>query len=84
MGAATSVAECASQYPSLKSIKCGTGSVAFGEFPSNPSITGVGVCLSLHSPSQNSAYTSASLDRHILRPNRRTLTPVLLPRPSHL
>lgn len=45
MGAATSVLECSNRYPWLGEVNCTVGSVAYGEFGSNPSITGIGVCI---------------------------------------
>jgi len=43
MGTATSVLECSNRYPYLPEVNCSASSVEFGNFPSNPAITGVGV-----------------------------------------
>jgi hypothetical protein len=43
MGTATSVLECSNRYPYLPEVNCNASSVEFGNFPSNPAITGVGV-----------------------------------------
>jgi hypothetical protein len=45
MGTATSVLECSKRYPWQPEANCTTGSVPYGAFGSNPSITGVGVRL---------------------------------------
>lgn len=45
MGTATSILECSTRYPWLGKVNCTAGSVAYGEFGSNPSITGIGVCI---------------------------------------
>lgn len=47
MGTATSVLECSKQYPYLPEVNCNASSVEFGNFPSNPAITGVGVSFCL-------------------------------------
>lgn len=43
MGTATSVLECSNRYPYLPEVNCNASSVEFGQFSSNPAITGVGV-----------------------------------------
>ncbi|KAF8848435.1 hypothetical protein BDZ45DRAFT_283548 [Acephala macrosclerotiorum] len=46
MGTATSVLACSNRYPWLGEVNCTQGSVAFGEFGSNASITGIGTDIS--------------------------------------
>jgi hypothetical protein len=43
MGTATSVVECANRYPYLPEVNCTKSSVEFGQFTSNPAVTGIGV-----------------------------------------
>jgi len=43
MGTATSVMECKKKYDWLPDMNCTAGSIRYGEFASDPSITGVGV-----------------------------------------
>ncbi|KAL2064497.1 hypothetical protein VTL71DRAFT_4991 [Oculimacula yallundae] len=46
MGTATSVLECSKRYEWLPEINCTSGSVAHGDFGSNPAITGIGTDIS--------------------------------------
>jgi hypothetical protein len=71
MGTATSVLQCSNRYPYLPEVNCNASSVEFGQFPSNPAITGVGVSFFLvENLLESLANISAPpLDRHLVRFN---------------
>ena len=86
MGTATSVLKCQTRYEWLGPINCTMGSVPFGEFGSNPNITGIGVSLLDKNVCGHGIIGTdrlfVSADRSVLRPNDWTFPPYMLSRPD--